>query len=92
MAASSERMSPNVFSATMVSKWVGLCTRAMAQLSTSTCSSCTWGKSLDTRVTTSRQSCETTSTLALSTEARRFFRFMATSKATRATRSISREV
>src|SRR5215831_13332079 len=92
MAASSERMSPKVFSVTMVSKCVGLCTRAMAQLSTSTCSSCTWGYSFPTRVTTSRQSCETTRTLALSTEARRFRRFMATSKATRATRSISRDV
>src|SRR4029434_6082954 len=38
MAASSERMSPKVFSVTMVSKCVGLCTSAMAQLSTRTCS------------------------------------------------------
>ena len=43
MAASSERMSPKVFSVTIVSKWVGLWTRAIAQLSTSTCSSCTSG-------------------------------------------------
>ena len=43
IAASSDRMSPKVFSVTMVSKWVGLCTSAMAQLSTSTCSTATWG-------------------------------------------------
>ena len=39
IAASSDRMSPKVFSVTSVSNCVGLCTRAIAQLSTSTWSS-----------------------------------------------------
>ena len=43
MAASSDRMSPKVFSVTIVSNCVGLWTRAMAQLSTSTWSSSTAG-------------------------------------------------
>ena len=50
MAASSERMSPKVFSVTRVSKWVGLWTSAIAQLSTRTCSTCTSGYSLATPV------------------------------------------
>src|SRR4030095_698914 len=62
IAASSDKISPKVFSVTIVSNCVGRCTRAIAQLSTSTWSSVTSGYSWPTRVTTSRQSCETTST------------------------------
>ncbi len=92
IAASSDRMSPNVFSVTRVSNCVGRCTSAIAQLSTRMCSSVTSGYSLATWVTTSRQSCDTTRTLTLSTDVSRRRRLRATSKAARATRSISRVV
>ena len=68
MAASSERMSPNMFSVTITSKWVGAETSCMAALSTSTCSSSTWENSLAcSSLTTWRHSLEVSSTLALST-------------------------
>jgi len=52
IAASSDKISPKVFSVTIVSNCVGRCTRAIAQLSTRTCSSVTSGYSRPTRVTT----------------------------------------
>ena len=52
----------------------------------------TSGKSFATWLTTSRQSCETINTLALSTDVSFLRRLRATSKPTRAMRSISREV
>ena len=87
MAASSLRMSPNMFSATITSKWRGWATSCMAALSTSMCSSRTFGYSLEwTLVTTSRHRREVSSTLALSTLVTRA---SAASKATRAMRSTS---
>ena len=68
IAASSERMSPNMFSVTIVSKWRGDETSCMAALSTSMCSSVMWGNSRACRLlTTSRHRREVSSTLALST-------------------------
>ena len=89
MEASSERMSPNMFSVTSTSNWVGFLISCMAVLSTSTSLYSTSGYSSDRRCITFLQSLEVSSTLALSTEARRFLRFMAVSKATRPMRSIS---
>ncbi len=68
-AASSDRISPNMFSVTITSNWRGLRISCIAQLSTNMCSSVTWGNSRATSVTVFRQSCELLSTLALSIEA-----------------------
>ena len=68
IAASSERMSPNRFSVRITSKCRGAETSCIAALSTSTCSSSTFGNSCAcTRITVSRQSRLVSSTLALST-------------------------
>ena len=87
IAASSLRMSPNMFSVTITSKDVGLETSCIAALSTRTCSS---GMSVNSRwwrsTTVWRQSREVSRTLALSTLVT-FVR--AASKAERAMRSIS---
>ena len=57
IAASSLRMSPNMFSVRITSKWRGAATSCIAALSTSRCSSSTFGNSSEcTRVTTSRHS------------------------------------
>jgi len=87
IAASSERMSPNMFSVSSTSKWRGLAISCIAALSTSMCSSSTCGYSRScTPLTTSRHSRDVSSTLALST----LVTFLcAALKAVRATRSIS---
>src|SRR4051794_15269694 len=87
IAASSLRMSPNMFSVRITSKWRGAETSCIAALSTRTCSSSTWGNSSAcTRLTTSRHSRLVSRTLALSTLAT-FVR--AAPNAVRAMRSIS---
>ena len=68
IAASSLRMSPNMFSVTMTSKSLGRATSCIAALSTSMWSSSIAGCSAATSRTTSRHSRELSSTLALSTE------------------------
>ena len=68
IAASSLRMSPNMFSVTITSKCRGAATSCIAALSTSRCSSSTFGNSRAcTSRTTSRHSRLVSSTLALST-------------------------
>ena len=87
MAASSLRMSPNMFSVRITSKWRGATTSFIAHESTSWCSSSTLGNSSEcTRVTTSRHSRLVSSTFILSTEVTRL---RAASNAMRAIRSIS---
>ena len=67
-AASSERMSPNMFSVTTTSKNAGRLMSCIAVLSTSMSSSVTSGYSASCRrCTTSRHMREVSSTLALST-------------------------
>ena len=89
MDASSERMSPNVFSVTRTSNWDGFATSCMAQLSTSMSSPSTSGYSSFRRWFTSRHSREVSSTFALSTEVTMPSRRPAASYAQRMTRSIS---
>ena len=60
--------------------------------STYWCSSVTSGNSLATSITVARQSCETSSTLALSTLVSFLRRFWANWKAMRATRATSSRV
>ena len=67
MAASSLRMSPNMFSVRITSNCDGRDTSCIAALSTSRWSSCTPAWPAATRVTTSRHSREVSSTFALST-------------------------
>ena len=68
IAASSLRMSPNMFSVRITSKWRGAATSFIAAESTSWCSSSTFGNSSEcTRVTTSRHSRLVSSTFILST-------------------------
>src|SRR5581483_2335628 len=67
-ADSSDKISPNRFSVRITSKGRGSVTKCMAQESTYMCSSLTSVYSRATRLTTSRQSCEVSSTLALSTD------------------------
>ena len=88
-AASSVRMSPKVFSATMTSNLEGRWISCMAQLSTRMCSSSTSGYSSPSSVANWRQSLEVSSTLALSTEVSFPDRLRASSKPTRSTLSIS---
>ena len=66
-AASSERMSPNMFPVTMTSNFFGAFTSCIAALSTYMWSSSTSGYCACTSVTTSRQNWTFSSTLALST-------------------------
>ena len=90
IAASSERMSPNMFSVTITSKWRGAEISRIAALSTSRCSSSMWGNSAPwSPPTTSRHSRLVSSTLALSTLVTRL---RAAPNATRAIRSISARV
>ncbi len=88
--ASSLRMSPNMFSVTITSKWRGAATSRMAAASTSRCSSSMCGNSSAwIRVTTERHRRLVSSTLALSTLVTRDF---AAWKPVRAIRSISATV
>src|SRR5207249_10653409 len=89
IAASCERMSPNRFPVTMTSHCLGLRTSCMAQLSTYMWDSSMSAWLLDSSMTTSRHSCEVSSTLALSTEQTRFLRLRAASNATFAIRRTS---
>ena len=82
-------MSPNMFSVSTTSSDAGSLTRRIAAVSTYVCSSRMSGYSRATSVTVSRQSCDTSSTLALSTDVTNFFRSRAAVNAIRATRSIS---
>ncbi len=86
MAASSLRMSPNMFSVRITSNSAGRDTSCIAALSTRTCSSGVPPFCSPTRVTTFRHSREVSRTFALSTLVT--FR-RARRKATRAIRSIS---
>ena len=87
IAASSERMSPNMLSARITSKWRGAATSFIAAESTSWCSSSTFGNSSAcTRVTTSRHSRPVSSTFILSMLVTRV---RAARNAVRAIRSIS---
>jgi hypothetical protein len=88
-AASSLRMSPNMFSVRITSNAAGSATRRIAAVSTYTCSNRTSGYSRATRVTVSRHSWDTSSTFALSTDVRRPRRRRAAANAMRATRSTS---
>ena len=92
MDASSERMSPNMFSVTITSNWAGSFTICMAQLSTSMSVSSTSGYSSARRCITAFQRREQSRTLLFSTEQRRFPRFRAVSKPMRPMRSISLSV
>ena len=66
--ASSDRMSPNMLPVTITSNCFGLRTSCIAALSTYMWESSTSGYWPWTSVTTSRQNCVVSSTLALSTE------------------------
>ena len=85
-AASSVRMSPKVFSATITSKRLGVRTSCIAAVSTSTWSSSMSGYSSPISIAISRHSREDSSTLALSTDVSFFRRIRASSKPTRSTR------
>ncbi len=88
--ASSDRMSPNRLSVTITSNCLGLRTSCMAQLSARMCSSSTSAYSRwCSAVTTSRQNWPLSMTFDFSAEATLLRRPRASSKATRATRSIS---
>ena len=89
MAASSERMSPNMFSQRMTSNCFGHLTSCMAALSTYMWESSTSGYSLAMPVTISRQSTDVERTLALSMEQTFLPRLRAAWKATWVMRSIS---
>ena len=90
IAATSESTSPNRLSVTITSYCFGQRTSCMAQLSASTCSSCTPGYSAAwMRVTTSFHSTPVFITLRFSAEDTLLRRVFARSKATRAMRSIS---
>ena len=89
MEASSEMMSPNMFSVTMTSNWLGSFTTCMAQLSTNISLYSTSGYSACRRCMTARQRRLVSSTLALSTQQSFLRRFMAVSKPMRPMRSIS---
>ena len=89
MAASSERMSPNMLPVTTTSNFLGARTSCMAALSTYMWVSSTSGYSAETSITTSRQSWLVSSTLALSTLHRRLPRPCAARNATWAMRRTS---
>ena len=90
--ASSESISPNIFSVRITSNCAGLVISCMAQLSTSMLVSFTSGKSFATSATTCLQSLEESSTFALSTLQTSFLLPCAASKALLATLSISSSV
>ena len=92
MEASSDRMSPNIFSVTITSNWLGSFTICMAQLSTSISDSSTSGYSAANSCMAFFHSREESSTLLFSTLQRRFFRFRAVSKPMRPMRRISLSV
>ncbi len=88
--ARSDSRSPKMLLVTMTSNWRGLRTSCMAQLSAYICDSSTSANSRSRKaVTVWRQNRPLRITLAFSTLVTRFFRLRASSKATRATRSIS---
>src|SRR5580704_9658270 len=89
MAASSERMSPNMLPVTTTSNAFGALTNCMAALSTYMCDNSTSAYSFDTSIITSRQNCDVSSTLALSTLVSFFARFCAAWNATCAMRRTS---
>ncbi len=82
MDAWSDKMSPNRLPVTITSNWPGFFTSCIAALSTYMWVSSTSGYSLATSITTSRHSCEVSSTLALSTEQSFFERPIAALKPT----------
>ena len=90
--ASSERMSPNMFSVTMTSNAAGFVMSDIAVESTSRCSSVTSGNSTATSSTTARQSRLVARTFALSTLVSSLRRPRASSNASRVTRRISGSV
>ena len=87
--ASSERMSPNIFSVTMTSNCAGFLQICMAQLSTNISLYSTSGYSACRRCMTARHRRLVSSTLALSTQVSFLRRFIAVSKPMRPMRSIS---
>ena len=89
IAAASDRMSPKMLLVTMTSNCLGARISSIAAASTKRWVSSTSGYCAPTRVTTSRQSCITSSTLALSTEQSFLRRLRAQRKATWAMRSTS---
>ena len=89
MEASSERMSPKVFSVTSTSNCAGLAMSCIAALSTYMSSRRTSGYSAAMLCATSRHMRDVSSTLALSTECTTPRRRRAASKAQRTTRSTS---
>ncbi len=89
MDASSESISPKVFSVTITSNCFGFLINCMEQLSTYICESSTSGYSEPTSVTTFLHSSVDSRTFALSTLTTFFRRSLATSKATTAILSIS---
>src|ERR1700693_2054363 len=89
IAASSERMSPKVFSVKITSKRCGSRISCIAAVSTSRCSSSISGYSACSATTTRRHSRLVSRTFCLSTEVTRRRRARASSNATRALRSIS---
>lgn len=91
-AASSDSMSPKVFSVTMTSKLAGFVTSCIAPLSASMCISSTSRYSMLTSSTISRHSLPVSSTFILSRECTLRRLCIAISKATLATLSISRSV
>ena len=78
--ASSERMSPNIFSVTMTSNCAGFLQICMAQLSTNISLYSTSGYSVCRRCMTARHRRLVSSTLALSTQVSFLRRFIAVSK------------
>ena len=80
--ASSDKISPNIFPVTITSNCFGSNTSCIAALSTNICESSTSRYSWETSITTSRHSCEHSSTFILSTEQSFLLRLRATRKAT----------
>ena len=91
-AASSVRMSPNMFSVTITSNWAACVIRRMAAESTSWCSSFTSGYSLPISIAILRHRRDDSSTLALSIDVTSLRRPRASSNARRTMRRISTSV
>ena len=89
MEASSDKISPNMFSVTSTSNWPGFLISCMAVLSTRISLYSTSAYSSASLCMVVRHRREVSNTLALSTEASFLLRFRAVSKATRPIRSIS---
>ena len=87
--ASSDRISPNIFSVTITSNWPGSLTICMAQLSTSISVRVTSGYSSDSSCMIFFHRRLESSTLLFSTEHSFFLRFRAVSKPMRPMRRIS---